>query len=161
MPVQLGKKIGPLSTRAWLIVGGGTLAVVWYVRRKAAATAQATGEPVQADSSTMGDTVDWTPPGSLAGASPSFDSSGVDFAGLQQAEEEQTQTLGDILATLQTPSMEPTPVTIVGKDGKRIKKQIAGVNERIDKIRKGGVTPAEHPKLLQLRQKRKRLKAKL
>jgi len=162
VPVELGKKIGPLTTKTWLIVGIGTVGVIWYVRRKQAALAAAsTGEPVSTPSSTVGDTVDWSSPQSLAGATPSFDSSGVDFAGLQQQEEEQTQVLSDILAQLQSPSMEPTPVTVVGANPKRIKKQIAGVNEQIDKLRRGGITHAERPKVQKLRKRRQVLRGKL
>lgn len=162
MPIELGKKIGPLTTRTWLIIGVGTVGVIWYVRKKQSALAStASGEPVATPSSTVGDSVDWTSPASMVGASPSFDSSGVDFAGLQQGQEEQTQVLGDILATLQAPSMEPTPVTVVGANPKRIKKQIAGVNEQIDKLRRGGITHIERPKVKKLRARRQTLRGKL
>jgi hypothetical protein len=159
--IELGKKIGPFTTRTWLIVGVGTVGIIWYVRKKQAAAAPALSSEPTTPSSTVGDTVDWSSPQSLAGTSPSFDSSGVDFAGLQQQEEEQTQVLSDILAQLQSPAMEPTPVTVVAKNPKRIKKQIAGVNERIDKLRRGGITPAERPKIRQLRKRRQTLRGKL
>jgi len=148
MAVDLGKKYGPLSLRAWAVAGAGTFAVVWYVqKRQKEGEAQTPGPDGFDVPSDLGGGVIYQSDPGYVGAGAAWSPTMTDTADtLGSAFTEQTQVLEDILTYLQTPSLEPTPVGVVSFPEGPIEVTIAGggsggagssarVKQRISKLR--------------------------